>query len=269
MDEAGDTPSAKVDREPRPLKIETRGVSFYYGPTPALTDVSLAVQESQVTALIGPSGCGKSTFLRLLNRMNDLIPACACEGTVLLDGDRHLRPWRRRGRSAPPRRNGVPAIQPVSQVDLRERRVRAAHARRRATRRRSTRSSRSTLQRAALWEEVKDRLEHLGARALGRPAAAALHRARARRRARGAAHGRARVGARSARDRQDRGAHPRAQGALHDRHRDAQHAAGGAGLRHRRRTSISAGWSSSGPTTQIFTNPRPQETEDYITGRFG
>jgi phosphate transport system ATP-binding protein len=66
--------------------MEVRSVSFYYGETRALKDVSLPVKDRQITALIGPSGCGKSTFLRLLNRMNDLIPDTRIEGTVLLDG---------------------------------------------------------------------------------------------------------------------------------------------------------------------------------------
>jgi phosphate transport system ATP-binding protein len=66
--------------------MEVRSVSFYYGETRALKDVSLAIKDRQITALIGPSGCGKSTFLRLLNRMNDLIPNTRIEGTVLLDG---------------------------------------------------------------------------------------------------------------------------------------------------------------------------------------
>ena len=78
-----------------------------------------------------------------------------------------------------------------------------------------------SLRQAALWDEVADRLDCVGARALGRPAAAALHRARARGPARGAAHGRARLGARSDRHRQDRGADPGAQAGLYNRHRDA------------------------------------------------
>lgn len=66
--------------------MEVRNVNFYYGETMALKDVSLGIKDRQITALIGPSGCGKSTFLRLLNRMNDLIPQTRIEGRVLLDG---------------------------------------------------------------------------------------------------------------------------------------------------------------------------------------
>ena len=67
-------------------KIRVEHLSFYYGDLPALSDVSLEIQEQQITALIGPSGCGKSTFLRCLNRMNDTIPGVRVEGRVLFDG---------------------------------------------------------------------------------------------------------------------------------------------------------------------------------------
>ncbi len=68
-------------------KMQVKHANFYYGHTKALIDVSLDIKERQITALIGPSGCGKSTFLRLLNRMNELIPGTRLEGTVLLDGE--------------------------------------------------------------------------------------------------------------------------------------------------------------------------------------
>jgi phosphate transport system ATP-binding protein len=67
-------------------KIQVDHLDFYYGKTQALADVSMAVHEQRITALIGPSGCGKSTFLRCLNRMNDTIPGTWHRGTVLLDG---------------------------------------------------------------------------------------------------------------------------------------------------------------------------------------
>jgi phosphate transport system ATP-binding protein len=67
-------------------RIETRRLSFFYGTNQALHDISLAIPEKSVTAFIGPSGCGKSTFLRCLNRMNDIIPDTRVEGEVLLDG---------------------------------------------------------------------------------------------------------------------------------------------------------------------------------------
>ena len=67
-------------------KMEARGLTIRYGQNPALKSLNLKIPERQVLALIGPSGCGKSTFLRSLNRMNDLIPGAKAEGEVLLDG---------------------------------------------------------------------------------------------------------------------------------------------------------------------------------------
>jgi phosphate transport system ATP-binding protein len=69
-----------------PYVIEVQALNFYYGDFQALTDVNVSLKKNHVTALIGPSGCGKSTFLRLLNRMNDLIPGTRVEGRVLIDG---------------------------------------------------------------------------------------------------------------------------------------------------------------------------------------
>ena len=66
-------------------KIDIKGVNFYYGSKQALFGVSLPIVERQVTALIGPSGCGKTTLLRTLNRMNDLIPGTRTEGEAIMD----------------------------------------------------------------------------------------------------------------------------------------------------------------------------------------
>ena len=68
------------------VKIDVHHASFWYGAKQALYDVSIPIREKQVTALIGPSGCGKTTFLRTLNRMNDLIPGTRTEGEAILDG---------------------------------------------------------------------------------------------------------------------------------------------------------------------------------------
>jgi phosphate transport system ATP-binding protein len=66
-------------------KIVIRKLNFHYGPFHALGDITLDIYANAVTAIIGPSGCGKSTFLRVLNRMNDLIPIAKASGEVLLD----------------------------------------------------------------------------------------------------------------------------------------------------------------------------------------
>lgn len=67
-------------------KIESKNVNFYYGQAQALKDISISIEKNTVTALIGPSGCGKSTYLRLFNRMNDLIENTRLEGQILIDG---------------------------------------------------------------------------------------------------------------------------------------------------------------------------------------
>jgi phosphate transport system ATP-binding protein len=66
--------------------IETKNIDFYYGDFQALKDISIKIEANTVTALIGPSGCGKSTFLRLFNRMNDLIPDTKLVGECLIEG---------------------------------------------------------------------------------------------------------------------------------------------------------------------------------------
>jgi phosphate transport system ATP-binding protein len=66
--------------------IETKNINFYYGNFHALKNISMKMETNTVTAFIGPSGCGKSTFLRLFNRMNDLIDETKLEGECLIDG---------------------------------------------------------------------------------------------------------------------------------------------------------------------------------------
>ena len=68
-------------------KMEVQDLDFYYGDFQALNNINIEIKKNKVTALIGPSGCGKSTFLRTLNRMNDLITGAKVDGTVLLDGE--------------------------------------------------------------------------------------------------------------------------------------------------------------------------------------
>jgi phosphate transport system ATP-binding protein len=95
-------PVVGIDRraEPRsttlwedlPLAVEARDFSFFYGASQALHGISLPLRDRLVTALIGPSGCGKSTFLRSINRMNELIPNTRSEGDILLRGESIYRP---------------------------------------------------------------------------------------------------------------------------------------------------------------------------------
>ena len=68
------------------IKISTKNLNVFYGAKQALFDVNLDLEEKKVTALIGPSGCGKSTYIRCLNRMNDVIDICKVEGSIKIDG---------------------------------------------------------------------------------------------------------------------------------------------------------------------------------------
>jgi phosphate transport system ATP-binding protein len=139
------------------LKMKTTDLDFYYGDFRALEGVSLDFYANQVTALIGPSGCGKSTLLRCLNRMNDLIPYSRVEGTVLLGGQDIYDPnidvvgLRRRVGMVFQKPNPFPkTIFENVAYGLRVTGVRdRAHIANRVE---------ESLQLAALWDEVKDRI---------------------------------------------------------------------------------------------------------------
>src|SRR5262249_23940271 len=72
------------------VKVDIRDLSFYYGASKALKNITMPLHDRQVTAFIGPSGCGKSTFLRMLNRIYELYPRQRAEGEVILDGAKIL-----------------------------------------------------------------------------------------------------------------------------------------------------------------------------------
>ena len=139
------------------LKMKTTDLDFYYGDFRALEEVCLDFHANQVTALIGPSGCGKSTLLRCLNRMNDLIPYSSVEGKVLLDGQDIYDPnvdvvgLRRRVGMVFQKPNPFPkTIFENVAYGLRVTGVRdRAHIANRVE---------ESLKLAALWDEVKDRI---------------------------------------------------------------------------------------------------------------
>jgi len=95
-------PTAEPKTDPRsserattatpPTKIEVRNFNFYYGDAKVLHDINLDIPDRQVTAFIGPSGCGKTTFLRSINRMNDIIPGARAEGRIAIDGKELYKP---------------------------------------------------------------------------------------------------------------------------------------------------------------------------------
>jgi phosphate transport system ATP-binding protein len=139
-------------------KIAARDLDLYYGDKQALSRVSLEIGEHQVTALIGPSGCGKSTFLRTLNRMNDLIPRTRIRGAVTLDGidiyanGVDIVSLRRRVGMVFQRSNPFPKST-FDNIAYGIRINRLASSRGDLAHR-----VEQSLRRAALWEEVKDRL---------------------------------------------------------------------------------------------------------------
>lgn len=81
---------AETEKDARPIALQVRDLNFYYGKSHALHDISLNFPERSVTGMIGPSGCGKSTLLRVLNRMYDLYPGQKATGEVMFDGQNIL-----------------------------------------------------------------------------------------------------------------------------------------------------------------------------------
>jgi phosphate transport system ATP-binding protein len=150
---AGQTPALE-----RPTKIEARDLNFYYGTKRALESISLRIQSNLVTAFIGPSGCGKSTFLRTLNRMNDIIPATRVEGSVQIDGEDIYAPGvdvvqlRRRVGMVFQKSNPFPkSIYENVAYGLRINNMARSKAE-------TAERVEESLRAAAIWDEVKDRL---------------------------------------------------------------------------------------------------------------
>jgi phosphate transport system ATP-binding protein len=138
-------------------KVETRNLNFYYGAKQALKNINIICAENQVTAIIGPSGCGKSTFVRVLNRMNDVIPGTRAEGEIFLDGEDILSPkvdvveLRRRVGMVFQKPNPFPkSIYDNVAYGLRINSLR--------DRIKVEQLVEKSLREAALWDEVKDRL---------------------------------------------------------------------------------------------------------------
>jgi phosphate transport system ATP-binding protein len=248
-------------------RLAAENFSFWYGEKQALHGISLVAEARSVTALIGPSGCGKSTFLRSINRMNALLPSVRHEGEILLDGtdihrrDMDLVTLRRRvgmvfQRWNPfpktiydnvaygPRINGI-----RNRVDL-------------------DGIVESALQRAALWDEVKDRLRQsaLGlsggqqqrlciARALANEPEVLLLDEPA--------------------SALDPGATQKVEELLYELKRDLTIIIVTHNLQQAARVSDATAFFylghlvEAGPTDRMFTNPTNERTDAYITGRFG
>ncbi|MBU1168247.1 MAG: phosphate ABC transporter ATP-binding protein [Proteobacteria bacterium] len=145
-------------KEPETPKLSVKNLNFFYSDVQALFDISLSMAPQKVTALIGPSGCGKSTFLRCLNRMNDLIPGIRAQGEILFDGQNILS--RQIDVVSLRRRIGMVFQKPNPFPKSIFENV-AYGLRINGVRDRSVIAGRveQSLKLAALWEEVKDRLD--------------------------------------------------------------------------------------------------------------
>jgi phosphate transport system ATP-binding protein len=249
------------------FKFEVRGLSFWYGSNKALHDVSMSIPERSVMALIGPSGCGKSTFLRTLNRMNDLVEGTSHTGDILLDDEEIFAPavnlvdLRRRVGMVFQKSNPFPK----SVFENVAFGPRVAGLRNRS---RLQEIAERCLKNAALWDEVKDRLDDSAlnlsggqqqrlciARALAtdpevllldEPASAL-----------------------------DPASTLKVEDLIFELKREYTIVIVTHNMQQAARVSDLTGFFyqgrliESGPTDQLFTRPREKQTEDYITGRFG
>jgi phosphate transport system ATP-binding protein len=250
-----------------PAKIQAQNLSFWYGAKLALDDVTINIPERAVTALIGPSGCGKSTFLRMLNRMNDLIDGTRHTGKVLIDGNDiysrnvNLVDLRRRVGMVFQKSNPFPKSVFENVVYG----PRTAGYRNRAY---LDQLAERCLRQVTLWDEVKDRLDESAlnlsggqaqrlciARALATDPEVLLM------------------------DEPTSALDPRATSAIEDLvfelKRDYSIVIVTHNMQQAARVSDVTGFFfegrlvESGATDRIFTLPAVKQTEDYITGRFG
>ena len=157
-DDAGRT-SLRIDGVTA-AQLESKGIHAWFGDRMVLEDVNLFMERTKVTALIGPSGCGKSTFLRILNRMHEIVPSAALAGAVELDGEDIYDPNQR---AATIRRhigmvfqrpNPFPAMSVRDNVlaGLRFNKIKSSH---------KDEIVEEALTKAGLWSEVRDRLDNL------------------------------------------------------------------------------------------------------------
>jgi phosphate transport system ATP-binding protein len=142
-------------------RISIRGLNFYYSDNRALKDITLSLYASKVTAFIGPSGCGKSTLLRVLNRMYDLYPNQRAEGDVTLDGEDILSP--RQDLNLLRARIGMVFQKPTPfPMSIYENIAFGIRLYEKLTKSELDGRVETALKRAALWDEVKDKLNANG-----------------------------------------------------------------------------------------------------------
>jgi phosphate transport system ATP-binding protein len=248
-------------------KLAVENVNFWYGAKQALFDISLDVPARSVVALIGPSGCGKSTLLRLLNRMNDLIDGTRLSGSVRLDGEDIYA----RGADVVDLRRRVGMVFQKSNPFPKSIYENVAFGPRVAGERNRSRLDylvERSLKQAALWPEVKDRLH-----------ASALELSGGQQQRLCIARSLATDPEVLLMDEPASALDPRSTQAIEDLiaqlKRDYTIVIVTHNMQQAARVSDRTAFFfegrliESGPTRQLFRKPREQQTEDYITGRFG
>ncbi|NWG46534.1 MAG: phosphate ABC transporter ATP-binding protein [Alphaproteobacteria bacterium] len=154
-------PVGRVD-ERASVKIAARGVNLWYGDKQALFSVDLDIPDNHVTAMIGPSGCGKSTFLRCLNRMNDTIDSARVQGDIRLDGQdiyaKSIDPVQLRARVGMVFQKPNPFPKSIYENVAYGPRIHGIAAGKKAL----DEIVVTSLKKAGLWDEVKDRLDEPG-----------------------------------------------------------------------------------------------------------
>lgn len=248
-------------------KIEAKNVDFYYGSFHALKNINMNIEENEVVAFIGPSGCGKSTFLRLFNRMNDLIPGSRLEGEIDIDGrniyDRSVNvdELRKNVGMVFQRPNPFPkSIYENVAYGLRVNGVKDEHF--------IAERVEKSLKGAALWDEVKDKLKK-SAYALSGGQQQRLCIARAM----------AVAPSVLLMDEPASALDPistaKVEELIHEIKKDYTIVIVTHNMQQATRVSDKTAFFYLGQlieydkTTRIFTNPNKEETQNYITGRFG
>jgi len=158
----GQTEHAAIATSPTlPTKVDIRNINFFYGKAQALKNISLALYDRRVTAFIGPSGCGKSTLLRILNRIYELYPGQSAAGEVLLDGENILAPGLDLNRLRA--KIGMVFQKPTPfPMSIRDNIAFGIRLYERLPQSELDERIESALRRAALWDEVKDKLRQSG-----------------------------------------------------------------------------------------------------------
>ena len=266
-DRAPGEPGAPARASAREIRLATRELDLYYGAHHALKGVSFEAESNSVTAIIGPSGCGKSTLLRTFNRMNELIPGVRTRGEVLVSGRNVLTPetdvveLRRRVGMVFQRPNPFPksifdnVVFGLRLLGLRHRgelEARCEHS----------------LRRAALWDEVRDRLD--------RPA---LQLSGGQQQRLCIARSLAVEPEVLLMDEPASALDPTATARIEELVLDLKQVVTivvvthnmqqAARISDRTAFMLNGSLVESGATSELFTRPREKLTEDYITGRFG